>query len=276
MTEEEAKKVLLDSILSVKAETGWNDGQIADALSEITSTFNYYENLYVPNEALTDKIDEYRQWCAKWIHANDKKDKEAIRRLNQVAGTLMEELACLTFLCVSGLDSIKSYQSYAAQYDLIVSGSTQAWMMLTKLLHLPDTSRSIVIEAKNTQDAVSDAQFSRLCSKIVSQFAELCYLGIFFTREGASGFPKPDDSTRQRSLRDSRATQVIFHAKTGKFVVVLDDADIERLAVKGALPRILEAKIRDVEEVSGLSLEFTEDWVEVDLPKHLVQLVNDG
>lgn len=276
MTEEEAKDLLLQTMLSVKEQTGWDDGQIAEALSDINRTFNYYESLYQPDEALINKLQDYRTWYQQLTQARKTKNNATIKQLNQVAGNLMEELACLAFRCVRGFDSIKSFQSYAPQYDLIISGSTQAWLMLIKLLHLPVNGRSILVEVKNTEDTVSDAQFSRLCSVITSKLSTTCSLGVFFTRSGASGFPEPMQNSRQRSLQNSRATQVIFHAKTDKFIVVLDHSEIETLDQSGALPRILEAKIRDVEEASGLSLDFTEGWIEIDLPAHLAQHVNSS
>ena len=136
------------------------------------------------------------------------------------------------------------------------------------MLHLPQKSRTFVVEAKNIQDKVTDQQFSRLCSVVQFKFDVTCSLGIFFSRLGATGFPTKN-TQRQRSLRDSRATQVLFHAKTRIFVVVLDHDDILQLDQIGALPRVLEAKIKDVEEVSGLSLDINPNWNEIDLPPHL-------
>lgn len=271
MTEDEARNILFESMQTVKAETGWDDGQIAEVISEMTSTYDYYDSIYVPDEELIEKIQEYQLWFDEWNEATRKRDQKHLKQLNQAAGYLMEELACLAFRCLKGFDSIKSFQSYAPQYDLIISGSTPAWFMLIKLLHIPDTSRTIIVEVKNTKDPVSDAQFSRLCSVISSKLDTTCSLGVFFTRSGASGFPSSGQNSRQRALQNSRATQVIFHAKTKKFVVVLEHSEIKGLAERGTLPRMLEAKIRDVEEASGLLLNFEENWIEIDLPPHLAQ-----
>ena len=75
-------------------------------------------------------------------------------------------------------------------------------------------------------------------------------------------------------MRYAHATQVIFHAKTEKYVVVLTQRDIQELVNPGALPRILEASIRAVEEGTGLPIEFNEAWEEIDLPPHLSQYMD--
>ena len=84
---------------------------------------------------------------------------------------------------------------------------------------------------------------------------------------------KPNDlqneASRKRKLNDAQATQVIFHAKTGKCVIVFTHRDILKLKNPGALPRLLEAKIRNIEEFTGLPIEFDEDLKEIDLPAHL-------
>ena len=72
-------------------------------------------------------------------------------------------------------------------------------------------------------------------------------------------------------LRYAQATQVIFHAKTKKFVVVLTDADLDKLAKPGGLPRVLKGKMQMVEAWTGLDLTFTETWQHIDLPPHLAQ-----
>ena len=170
---------------------------------------------------------------------------------------------------------MKSFQSYGPQHDLVVSGSSPAWNLFIQYLHLPLTGRTILVEAKNLTDSVSDSQFSRLCAIIHTKYRETVHLGVFFTRNGASGFPtrpnSEDPAVRQRSLQNARATQVIFHALSGKFVIVLEDEDLQQLVKQGALPRILEGKIRNVEDASGLPLRFDEDSKETDLPAHLSQ-----
>lgn len=223
------------------------------------------EYLYVPDEPLRVRLTDFKRWC------ESKTDEDP--------GTLMEELAYLAFRCLKGRSSVKSYQSYAAQHDLVISGSETEWLLLMILLHLPPRGRTIVVEAKNLSEPVSDAQFSRLCGILQNKFSELGHLGIFFTRFGASGFPDTGDGKskeRRRSLKDARATQILFHARTGKSVVVFKEKDIQALASPGALIRLLEAKIRDIEEATGLDLSFNEDWSEVDLPPHMSKYIDES
>lgn len=69
---------------------------------------------------------------------------------------------------------------------------------------------------------------------------------------------------------DAKATQVLFHAKTQKFVIVLDERDLLKLKNKGTLIRLIKEKIKDVELASGIRGDFDEDWDEMpDLPPHL-------
>ena len=253
----------LGSVRKILPESDWSAGRFASEFIRLFGNFNLADSLYVPDEALVNRLQDFERWC----ETRDGEDP----------GHLMEEIAFLAMRCLKGREAINSYQSYAAQHDLLISGSTAAWFLIMEHLHLPTDGRTIVVEAKNLDQRVTDAQFSRLCGVIQNKLQATCHLGIFFSREGASGFPKPpnreDEETRQRVLRDARATQVLFHARTCKFVIVLDRNDLRLLSQSGGLLRVLEAKIRDAEQGSGVSLQFDEQWDEVDLPGHLSQYV---
>ncbi|MCB9420467.1 MAG: hypothetical protein H6667_11725 [Ardenticatenaceae bacterium] len=129
--------------------------------------------------------------------------------------------------------------------------------------------RTIVIEAKNLKKPVNDQQFSRLCHIVQNMFKTTSHLGVFFSRSGATGF-----KTR-RSLRDSRATQILFHAITQKFVVVFNHEEILRLKQAGSLPKLLEAKIRDIESSSSMPEDFNLDWKKINIPDHLAKWIPD-
>jgi len=264
-TKDRAREILLEAVEQVRTKFGWSAGRIKAELFTILPGWEYDEYLYTPDETLGTRIADYKQW------------RET--RTGEDPGELMEEIACLAFRCLKGWSSMKSFQSYGPQHDLVISGSSPAWGLFMEYLHLPPTGRTILVEAKNQDDRVSDSQFSRLCSIVGTKYRETAHLGVFFTRNGASGFPTgadPDSSeVRQRSLKDARATQVIFHAATRKFVVVLEDGDLQRLTEVGALPRILEAKIRDVEDTAGLPPQFNENGTETDLPPHLSQYAQE-
>lgn len=271
-SESQATEILLQGIELVASSSDKLDGQLLSPDKLLTTLENYdiAEWVYVPDDTLKARIADYNLWCQNQTGEED-------------AGELMEEVALLSFKCLKGFESTKSFQSYAPQHDLVISGSTLPWFLLMLYLHLPGERRTIIVEAKNlakgknSTGRVNDQQFSRLCSILQNKFDKTSDLGVFFSRFGATGFPRSENSKqgshRKRVLRDAQATQIIFHAKTGKYVVVLDHQDIQRLTQPGALPRILEAKIREVEEWTGLPLEFDEEWKETDLPPHLLKYV---
>jgi hypothetical protein len=221
----------------------------------------FFEFFYVPDTRLIQRLDEYKTWVTQ--HDSGVKTHEN-------AGYLMEEIAYLAFDCLHGHDrNIRAGQTEAAQHDLIVSGSSLEWMLLMQVFHLPQSGRTLLIEAKNTDDPVDDQQMSRLCFIVENKFSTQCHLGIFFSRSGATSFP--EEGQAQRSLRDARATQILFHALTkDKFVIVLDHTHIVRLGERGALPQIIEALIRDIEERLGQYINFDAEWNELlTLPSHL-------
>lgn len=265
---EDGIKALFHDALGEARNAGWSDGKIAQEFHTLLEKYEFAEYVYEPDQKLQAIVAEYKKWCQDLAIAEATKNRQQLKVIKKRAGILMEELVFLAFNCLKGKESIKSFQSYSAQHDLVISGSVSSWYSLVEMLHLPRESRTFVIEAKNIQDKVNDQQFSRLCSVMQFKFDVICSLGIFFSRLSATGFPIKN-TQRQRSLRDSRATQVLFHAKTRKFVVVLDHDDILQLDQPGSLPRILEAKIRDVEETSGLPLNRNPIWNEIDLPSHL-------
>lgn len=209
------------------------------------------------------RIREYFDW-----RDNNREEKP---------GQLMEEIAFLLFQSINGIENIGSFQSYAAQHDLVVSGSSTVWQLVMEYLHLPKVGRSIIIEAKNQDSRITDQQFSRLCGLLQNKFSSTAHLGVFVSRTNASGFPnviqtlRGREPTRERRLRDSRATQALFHAKTDKFVVVLNEIDLRRILDGISFLKIISSKIIELENSSGLELSFTEVWNQVDLPPHLSQ-----
>ncbi|WP_414530565.1 hypothetical protein [Nodularia chucula] len=188
----------------------------------------------------------------------------------QEAGQLLEQIVLLLFKGLKGIQSIKSFQSAGPQYDLLVSGDSLEWKFICKTLYLEWETRDIVIEAKATKSPLKDQQFARLCS-IMEHNLSGAGLGIFFTLNGASGFPQRGDA-RQRRVSDCRLRQIIFHAKTKKIIVVLDKEDLFELTKNYTLIEILIRKIRDLFELSGLPTTPAEHFQEIDLPLHLKML----
>jgi hypothetical protein len=218
------------------------------------------EVLYNPAPELMKRLKDYFDWC-------DGKREEN-------AGKLLEEVAYLIFKSLRGVGNIRSFQSYAAQHDLVIDGASPVWQVLMIYLHLNRNSRTIVVECKNQSKSISDQQFSRLCGILQNKFDATSNLGVFVSHTAPSGFPKRN--IKERKLKDARATQALFHAKTNKFVVVIDHKDLEMMFKGTPFPKILEAKIREVEASSGIELSFNEAWQEVDLPLHLRKYANQS
>jgi hypothetical protein len=217
--------------------------------------------LYQADKRLSDyleKLDKFTQLIKPTLQET------------QEAGQLLEQIVLLVFKGLKNVQSIKSFQSAGPQYDLLVSGNDVGWLQVCKLLYMDTSQRDIVIEAKATKSPLPDKQFARLCS-IMDLNLKGAGLGIFFTLNGATGFPKAG-KPRQRTLSDCRLRQIIFHAKTNKMIIVLDKSDIFELDKNGTLIEILTRKIRDLFELSGLPTTTTEKLNEIDLPNHLKTL----
>jgi hypothetical protein len=192
---------------------------------------------------------------------------------SQDAGYLLEEIMFLACSGLKGFSSRKSFCSVGAQYDLLITGDDMCWFYLCKLLYMKENQRDIIIEAKCTKSKVTHSQFARLCSLMEISLFRTTGLGIFFTLNGATCFPYKGQNSRQQTLSEARSMQVLFHARTGKAIIVLDKEDIFKLDQPGSLIQILISKIRDIEHLSGLAIEPCENPVEVDLPAHLKKLL---
>lgn len=189
----------------------------------------------------------------------------------QERGKILEQITYLVFSSLKGVSSVKSFQSAGSQYDLVVSGDDVNWHPVCKQLYMNISQRDIVIEAKAKNSKLPDKDFARLCS-IMNENYTGAGLGIFFTLKGATGFPDRNSSSRQRKISDCRLRQALFHAKTGKFIVVLDQEDILKLGKNGTLLQTLTRKIRDLRELSGIPTVPIEQFIETDLPPHLEEL----
>lgn len=247
---EEAEQMLFIALNTLSPE------RVEQLVPAAVHGWRSYDYLYLPDAVLKEKIVELNQRNKRWS--------------TTAKGRLMEEIALLTLKSLKGWSSIKSYQSFAAQLDLVVTGDDPDWKALISLLRLPWEQRTMVVEAKYLRGKVEDHQFSRLCSVLHTSFGAQASLGIFFTIHGATGFPKDDETLR--SLHDAQATQILFHARTNKYVVVFDEIDIQRLGEPGAFPRLLEQKIRAVEAWTGRTDRLPKsNAVEWHLPPHLEQ-----
>ena len=212
--------------------------------------------LYTPDTIL----EEYLSKLRVFLNLPRPTKKET-----QDAGYLLEEISLICFCGLVGYTNIKSFRSPSAQYDLVIGGDTLEWKELYEFLFLNFNQRDIVIESKAIKASLSDSQFARMCS-IMTLSLTNAGLGIFFTLNGASGFPARDQA-RQQTIGNARLRQVVFHASTKKTIIVLDKNDIFTLNQNGSLITLLIRNLRDLHELSGIPNAPVEEFVEVDLPE---------
>ncbi|MBI5298170.1 MAG: hypothetical protein HY869_22055 [Chloroflexi bacterium] len=245
---EEIEKVVVNAFAMLREVDG-------KARTEILEAQGWAQLVFQHSSKLNTRLKDYFDWCSGL--------KE------ESPGDLLEEIAYLLFQCFEGVGNTRSYQSYAPQHDLVVDGESNAWIYLMHYLHLPISGRTIVVECKNQEDPITDQQFSRLCGILQNKFQDLAHLGVFISHTPATGFPVK--GKKKRALSDSRATQALFHAKTSKYVVVVDHEDLVNISKGISFAKILESKIREVEASTGINLEFAENWEEILLPPHLAK-----
>lgn len=224
--------------------------------------------LYTPNPLISKYLNELKNFL---------KIEKPTKLQRQEAGYLLEKILVLTFKGLAGYSEIKNYQSASHQYDLLISGDDAKWDIVCDRLYLKNPKqneiyRGFLVEAKAIGDSVSVAQFARLCSVMTLELCNTVGLGIFFTLEGATGFPKRGES-KAICIRHARLCQILFYAKTGKRIVVLDKNDILELDQNGALIKILIRKVKDLEAMSGLPTESITEPIDVDLPDYLKNLI---
>ena len=217
---------------------------------------------YTPDVRLQGYLDEFEALCSKGSLTKS----EATR-----IGVVLEVIALLAFKSLDGWTDVAAFTSVTAQHDLLVHGASAAWQELMKALHLNEGTGQFLIEAKATAAPVDSTQFLRLCA-LVAQMKRTVGLGVFLARSDATGFPA-DGDVAQAAIGDARLTQVLFHSSADRPIVVLNRADIATLGNPGALPTLLERKIRDIVELSGkptmVDVQKTER-----LPKHLADLMD--
>jgi hypothetical protein len=245
-------KVLLETLQKL------NESANIDPSANAEPLMSY---LYVAKPSLSDYLRKLETFLML---------KSPSRKEKQDAGYLLEKIALLSFTGLKGYTSVKSFQSACSQYDLLISGDTADWLVLCNCLNMNDRCDSILIESKATIDKVDDSQFARLCNIIDINLTQTG-IGVFFTLNGASDFPQPNEP-RQRKIGNARLRQALFFAKTCKPIIVFDKTDILALGKNGSLPKIIKRKIKDIQELSGLTCTPIENYIEVDLPSHLLSL----
>ena len=233
-------------------------------------TFALHTLYYKPHPKLKEVIAKYDIWCqTQPTTPSERKVHEA------QGGRLMEQLALSAFMGLEGDYEYSSFTSVNTQHDLVIYGDIRtAWGVIQETIGFDSATpcHKVVIEAKNLKHEVDSAYFSRLCFAVQNKYAEQCRLGVFFTRKGAKGF------NRRQTLTSARATQILFHASTQKYIVVFDESDIRALLEPGMLIKMLRDKISDIEDMRKTYINQYDGALEDHaLPDHLAEvLVNDG
>jgi len=209
--------------------------------------------LYTPNEHLTSLLAELSSIRASRSRVS-----------STDSGRVMERIAVNVFQQFA-FSSLKSFQSAGPQLDLLVEGDSLKWLTLCSYCYLSHERRGILLEAKALASPIGDGDIARLCALLDSM--PNVGLGVFFTLRGASGFPS-EARPAQRALRDARLRQVLFFAKTSRPIVIFDERDLRQLVVNGALPRLINRKVRDISELTGLPTQDV-SVREILLPTHL-------
>jgi len=220
--------------------------------------------LYQPHSALGDLLEKLKAY-------SEIEHPSKTERLK--AGRLMEQIAGVVFSQIKGASSIESYQSAAAQYDLLVSGDGLGWSALTKALYMKTERRGILVEAKARSKKLTDKEFSRLIAILESHLTTVG-LGVFLTIHGASGFPKP--GAAQRALKDCQIRQALYFAKTEKAIIVFDLQDLASLNAAGALPRLIARKIRALSALCTHPIDPVPAPKEVTLPLHISSVLKNS
>ena len=259
-SETELIESLLKTLDQLREHKVYND-------SSISKLANYF---YIPNEKINNLLSELQRLIE--ISKNPT-ERRKIRGFNNVIGRILEQIAFLGFKGLKGVSILKSFQSAGPQYDLIASGNDEQWLSICNQFLGDNRLYDIVIEAKATQSKVNDQQFARLCSILQHNLFSSSGMGIFFTLNGATGFPNKDTKRRQNALQSARLRQVLFMAQCNKPILVFDLDDILSLDKKGSLFKLILQKIRDIEQQSGVYLPpDIDEPFECDLPSHLMEL----
>jgi hypothetical protein len=216
-----------------------------------------YRKLYSPSDALRDRIETYNSKYSKDVNKNS-------GPISPNVGRIMEQIAYEVFQCLRDASTFKSIYTPDSQIDLVV---TLAPASITRKI-LGIKGRKIVIECKNRKEAVDVKEFSRVVSILEYKYQKDSTLAIFFSRKGATGFPPP--YKKIKVLKQALSIQMLYHARSGKYIVVFDHDDIQRLLEPGSLIKMILAKISEIEDTSGIKLEYDKDAFEVnEIPNYL-------
>lgn len=221
--------------------------------------------LYRPDARLRPLLRAF----ARYVRRLEQED-ELTRTERTEAGELLEQIAFVAFDSIDCIEKIRSFPGALGQYDLYASGRDNLWLTLAERIGLQSNAPGLLIECKAREDKVDDPSFSRVCAILQQEMYGAAGMGVFFTISGATGFPEPGEAAQQK-IGDARLRQALFHARTGKPVVVFTAAEILELDEPGALILALERKIEDIGLLPGTVTANVKVKKECQLPKHLIE-----
>lgn len=241
-------EIIKESVLAIRHQYASLQPGDLDPLDEL---------YYVPPPRLPAVLAEISKLRSK---AN--KTQKELARL----GKLVECAAFLAFRALSPTPVLRSWTGPNFQIDVLVQGNQADWEALFSHLNISASGRCMLVEAKGTGGQVDDPIFGRMCTLLTQNFGGQCGLGVFVTLSGAKGFRD------RRKLGSARLRQIVFHASTRIPVVVFDFNDLLSLTKPGSLPRLLRAKIDDIQFLLGEPIDPGTCQQQNSLPEHLEQV----
>lgn len=165
---------------------------------------------------------------ANEYNANTHYLKSLLAKLGKSEGTALEQIAEYTMLCMPGCRTSRRKRTPSTDYDIVCS------MEGFDVDFRSELGRYFVCECKDWNrpaDFTTMAKFCRVLDSVKSKF------GILFSRGGISG---------AGDARYAEREQLKIFQDRGMVIVVLDEADLERVAAGANFVNILRRKYERV------------------------------
>ncbi len=212
-----------------------------------------WDNLYKPESILRSRVDSV-------LALRGAEDQ----RSRQERGRLLEQVGMALLSGVRAVTNVRSIRGPLGQHDLIAHTSHTADSQLLERV-LFGKKFDVLMEAKATSDAVDTATMARLCTMLRTPFRDTKHIGIFLTLEGITGMGKT-------KVSDAQLTRMLFHAREGKPILVIDSDELEWLAEGGNFLELLRKKIEELENGCSLHPGEIGDTTAGPLPAHLSEV----
>ena len=151
-----------------------------------------------------------------------------LAKLGEPTGKVLEQLADYLMSCMAGCRTARRKSSESTDYDLVCAVDG------IELDFRSELGRYFVCECKDWSkpaDFTTMAKFCRVLDSVKARF------GILFSRKGISGVENTDSAARE---------QLKVFQDRGIVIVVLDEADVRKVAAGGNLIQMLRQKYEAV------------------------------